>query len=244
MDWPPPAADSGYRPTVTREYAEQINRWHEQTYQAARTRGASMQTFQYLGLTLKVPADVMPITPLSDLLGTAVLAEVNSWDRVLDMGTGSGVNAILAATKSTQVMAVDINPRAVAAARQNAIRNRVADRVDVRLSDVYGAVDGTFDLVIFDPPSRWFAPRDLLEMASTDLDYRALTTFVRDLDRYLNVNGRALIFFGTSGDMGYLRQILAEENYAVEVLAKREMQKGDTRVSYCTHRVTRNRPPR
>jgi len=55
---------------------------------------------------------------------------VNEGERVLDMGTGSGVNAILAATKGAQVLAVDINPRAVEAARANAQGNGVAHKVE------------------------------------------------------------------------------------------------------------------
>jgi release factor glutamine methyltransferase len=158
----PARTGTGYRPTVPEAYAEQIRRWHENAYQSARVEAGSGQTFEYLGLWLEVPPDVMPITPMSDLLGAAVLSEVRPGDRVLDMGTGSGVNAILAASQSTDVVAVDVNPQAVSAARRNAIRNGVADRVDVRLSDVFSAVDGEFDLVVFDPPFRWFAARDLL----------------------------------------------------------------------------------
>lgn len=40
----------------------------------------------------------MPIGAVSPLVGDAVLAEVVEADRVLDMGTGSGVTAILAAS--------------------------------------------------------------------------------------------------------------------------------------------------
>jgi len=239
MSRPSAAADTGYRPTVAAAYAEQIRRWHEKTYQSAKAQAGSGPTFDYLGLTLEVPPEVMPITPLSDLLGAAVLAEVQAGDRVLDMGTGSGVNAILAASKATDVVAVDINPQSVEAARRNVIRNSVADRVDVRHSDVFSAVDGKFDLVVFDLPSRWFAARDLLEMASTDERYRALTTFVRNVGRYLHANGRMLIFFGTSGDLGYLRQLLAEEGFRIEILNHREMIKDGIRVDYYTHRVTR-----
>jgi release factor glutamine methyltransferase len=47
------------------------------------------------------------------------------------------------------VVTVDINPQAVEAARRNVIRNGVADRVDVRHSDVFGAVDGAFDVPTF-----------------------------------------------------------------------------------------------
>jgi release factor glutamine methyltransferase len=39
------------------------------------------------------------------------------------------------------VVTVDINPQAVEAARRNVIRNGVADRADVRHSDVFGAFD-------------------------------------------------------------------------------------------------------
>lgn len=230
---------TGFTPTVTAAYADQIRRWHNASYESARALATSTRTFDYLGLTLEVPPEVMPITPLSELLGSAVLAEVAPGDRVLDMGTGSGVNAILAATVASDVVAVDINPRAVETARSNAIRNGVGERVDVRYSDVFSAVEDEFDLIIFDPPSRWFAPRDLLEMASTDEDYRALTTFVRNVDRHLSPTGRLLLFFGTSGDLGYLRQMLAEEGFAVDVCGHREVHKGHTRVHYYTHRVTR-----
>jgi release factor glutamine methyltransferase len=43
------------------------------------------------------------------------------------------------------------------------VRNGVADRIQARHSDVFSNVDGACDLIIFDPPFRWFAPRDLLE---------------------------------------------------------------------------------
>jgi release factor glutamine methyltransferase len=95
----------------------------------------------------------MPITRVSHLLGEAVLAEVSPGDRVLDMGTGSGVNALLAASRGASVRAVDINPEAVAAAQRNADRNGLGDRIEVRRSDVFSAVDGAYDLIVFDPRS-------------------------------------------------------------------------------------------
>ena len=46
-------------------------------------------------------------------------------------------------------------------AQDNAVRDGVAERIKVRHSDVFTNVDGAFDLIIFDPPFRWFALRDL-----------------------------------------------------------------------------------
>ncbi len=137
----------------------------------------------------------MPIVPMSHLLGEAVLSEVTEADRVLDMGTGSGVNAVLAASRSLEVVAVDINPHALAAAQDNAARNGVADRIEVRHSDVFSNVDGAFDLIIFDPPFRWFAPRGLLEAATTDENYRALTRLFRQARRHLTDRGQNVDLF-------------------------------------------------
>ena len=180
----------------------------------------------------------MPVTAMSHLLGEAVLAEAKAGERVLDMGTGSGVNAVLAASKGANVLAVDINPHALGAALANAQRNGVTDRVEVKYSDVFSDVEGTFDLVVFDPPFRWFRPRDLLEAATTDEGYRAMTTFFRELRSHLTPGGRALIFFGTSGDLGYLQQLVADCGFASEVVAQEELTRNGWRVEYFTFRLT------
>ena len=224
---------------VSEEYAEQIRRWHEEGLRAAREEaGINGQTFDYLGLTLYVPPQVQPIYGMSYLLGEAVLKEVRESDRVLDMGTGSGVNAILAASKAAEVVAVDINPVAVEAARNNSTYNGVADRIAIRRSDVFSNVDGEFDLIIFDPPYRWFAPRDLLKAATADENYRAMTTFFREARRHLSLNGRMLIFFGGSGDLAYLKHLIDKEGFAAEVVAEEALVKDDWRIEYYTYRLT------
>ncbi|MGI5170643.1 methyltransferase [Spirillospora sp. CA-253888] len=229
--------DGGHIPRVSAEHAERIRRWHEDQSAARQGDRQAVQTFTYLDTVLVVPPEVQPITGMSHLLGKAVLAEVRAGDRVLDMGTGSGVNAILAASRGADVVAVDLNPVAVGAARRNAERNRVADRVQVRHSDVFSHVDGRFDLIVFDPPFRWFAPRDLRETATTDHGYRALTAFFRQARRHLTPDGRMLVFFGTSGDLPYLRQLADEEGFTTSIVAHERLSKDDWRVDYYTFRM-------
>ena len=228
--------DPRHVPTFGADYAETVRRWHERAY--AEGRRDTDQTVDYLGRTLVVPPDVMPITPMSHLLGEAVLAETVDGDRVLDMGTGSGVNAVLAAGRAGHVLAVDINPHALDAARHNAERNGVADRVEVRHSDVFGAVDGVFDLIVFDPPFRWFTPRDHRETATTDENYRAMTKFFREARQYLSPTGKMLIFFGTSGDLGHLTNLADEAGFAKEIVATDSLQREGWTVEYFTFRMT------
>ena len=220
------------------ERAERIREWHERAYVAAQEEGADEQTFDYLGRTIVVPPGVQPITGMSDLFGNIVLAEVRAGDRVLDMGTGSGVNAILAAERAAYVLAVDVNPVAVEAARANAAHNGVEKVVEVRESDVFSAVDGSFDLVTFDPPFRWYAPRDALEMASTDTDYRVLRTFVAQVRDHLSPGGRILLFFGSSGDLDYLDELLGANGFSTEIVADRTLERDGFSVAYRTMRVT------
>jgi release factor glutamine methyltransferase len=238
-----PAGAAGYTPMVTEEHAKRIRQWHENAYNRGKAEAGPGQTVTYLSRTWVIPPEVMPITGVSHLLGEAVLAEVRESDRVLDMGTGSGVNAILAASRATDVLAVDINPDAVEAARRNAERNGVADRVEVRHSDVFSDVDGEFDLIVFDPPFRWFASRDQLEAAMTDENYRAMTEFFSAAKRHLTPTGRMLIFFGTSGDLPYLQHLADQEGSRTEVIAQEGLEKDGWRVDYFTFRLTQDFQP-
>jgi release factor glutamine methyltransferase len=226
---------AGYRPTVPRDVVARIRAWHERTYSDLRERDAT-QPIVYLGRTFLVPAQVFP--PMSELLGQAVLREVRGADRVLDMGTGSGVNAILAASESTEVVAVDISPVAVECARRNAASNAVASRIAFRESDVFERVEGRFDLIIFDPPFRWFAPRDVLEAAITDEDYGALTRFMRNARSHLRAGGRILLFFGTSADLGYLSSLIDRSGFAREVVSRQMLTKDNWTVEYFVFRLT------
>ena len=81
--------------------------------------------------------------------------------RVLDVGTGSGVQALLAARHASHVVATDINPRALAFTELNAALNGYTN-VEVRLGSLFDAVPGErFDLITCNPPyvispeSRW-----------------------------------------------------------------------------------------
>jgi release factor glutamine methyltransferase len=230
---------TSYVPHLSDDEQRRVRTWHEAAYQAVRAEAANgARSFDFLGRTFLVPPDVQPINGMSHLLGEAVLAEVRAADRVLDMGTGCGVNAVLAAATSTDVVAVDINPSAVMAARNNAARNRVADRVAVLEGDVFSPVDGRFDVVIFDPPFRWFAPRDLLEAATTDENYRALTTFFANVRDHLTPRGRVVLFFGTSGDLAYLHRLVAAAGFATETLATASHTRDGWQVDYFTFRLT------
>ncbi|MCV0387850.1 MAG: 50S ribosomal protein L11 methyltransferase [Nitrobacter sp.] len=87
---------------------------------------------------------------------------------VAEIGTGSGILALSAACAgATKVVALDINPAAVAAAATNAAQNQMSHIVEARLSDLLSAVeiDECFDVIISSPPSFAGEPKDMADRA-------------------------------------------------------------------------------
>lgn len=191
----------------------------------------------YLGLELLIPEEVFAPGARGSF-HPLVRDEVKPTDRVLDMGTGCGIVAILAAQRSAKVVAVDVNPKAVLAARANAVRNGVAERISFKQSDVFDQVEGAFDLIVFDPPFRWFKPRDLLEMSHADENYGALTRFMQQARDYLTPNGRLLMNFGTSGDVDYLYFLIEQNGFKKDILTSHEVATKDLTVTYYVFRLT------
>ncbi len=225
-----------YEPRVSAERAEQLRRWHDDVSAELHARPAV--DVEYLGLQLHVPAGVFAPTPTSDLLGNLVIADAAPGRRVLDMGCGAGANAILAARQGATVLGVDVSPAAVEASRANAARNGVADRTEFAVSDLFGAVEGEFDLVVIDPPFRWFPPRTMLERAVTDEGYATLTAFLRDVPGRLRPGGAVLLFFGTSGDVEYLDERLGASALSSATAAERTITVRGEPTTYFVRRLT------
>jgi methylase of polypeptide subunit release factors len=71
--------------------------------------------------------------------------------RALDLGTGCGVQSLHLARHAAQVVATDLNPRALTLARLTAALNGI--EVDFRLGSLYEPVrDERFDLITSNPP--------------------------------------------------------------------------------------------
>jgi ribosomal protein L3 glutamine methyltransferase len=103
--------------------------------------------------------DERAIVPRSFIAELLADGSVDPWlgehtRRVLDLCTGNGSLAVLAAMAYPEVLvdAADISPDALAVARINVERHGLADRIRLLLSDGLAATEGPYDLVLCNPP--------------------------------------------------------------------------------------------
>ena len=105
--------------------------------------------YAYAGCVFRVPEGVQP--PKAGSRFFCRHLGVRAGQRVLELGAGLGLGAVLAARAGAAVVATDVVPAAVEIIRVNAALNGVS--VDARLGDCYAPVAGErFDLVCSNPP--------------------------------------------------------------------------------------------
>jgi len=84
-----------------------------------------------------------------------ILKKNNSTVKVLEIGTGSGIISVMLALliKDIKIIAVDINEKALELAKQNAMKHKVNDKIEFRLSNLYENVnEKDIDMTISNPP--------------------------------------------------------------------------------------------
>ncbi len=151
---------------------------------------------------------------------------VASTDRVLDVGTGSGIVAIAAARAGArEVVAIDLNPQAVLCAQDNVARMGFGGHVEVRESDMFAAVHREqFDLVVCNPPYFRGVPTNLAEHAyMAGANYEWLDRFSQEAKGHLSAGGRCLMVIGDAADVREIVRRLRPVGWNVAMAAKRDI---------------------
>ena len=135
--------------------------------------------------------------------------EVKKGETVLDMGTGSGIQAIYAAENASHVLAVDITERAIKNTLLNAKRHGVEDKISVRKSDLFNNIspDEKFDVIISNIPFPW----DEKSQGHWKLQER----FFNDVGKHLNPDGRIYFLSGLLDNLPYTRELVEKNNLKI-----------------------------
>ncbi|MDR0371947.1 MAG: methyltransferase [Nitrososphaerota archaeon] len=149
---------------------------------------------------------------------------------VLDLGTGCGILAVLAAKKTDVVVAVDLNPSAMRCAKENAHLNGVCDRIAFLRGDLFGTLRAgvRFDLVLFNAP---YLPSDAGEEATWigrswagGADGRLVVDrFITEVLAYLKPAGRVLLMQSTLTGVEKTLRGFSQQGFSAYVVAERSL---------------------
>ncbi|MFT4903825.1 MAG: release factor glutamine methyltransferase, partial [Natronomonas sp.] len=174
----------------------------------------------------------------SRLLAESVIDRIDTGERVLEVGVGSGyVAARVAAETGAEVIGCDINPEACAAAREEGIEAVRSNLVDPFAAD-------SIDVVLFNPPYLPTPPEqewdDPLEHALSggESGRRVIRPFLDDVGRVLRPSGRVYLLVSTltdieavselAADAGLNTREIAEESFPFERLVVLEITHGNS----------------
>lgn len=173
-------------------------------------------TQEFCGLEFFVsPAVLIPRPETEVLLQEALRAvDLNKNSVMVDVGTGSGCVAVTLATivQQARILAVDRSPEALAAAKANAERQTVADRIEFIEGDLLSplrdrGLTGQVDVIVSNPPyiaeSDWaglqpeirdFEPRSALVSGPTGTEFHE--RLLRESKEYLVPGGSLVMEIG------------------------------------------------
>jgi release factor glutamine methyltransferase len=152
----------------------------------------------------------------------AARAEARPGDRVLEVGTGSGLIAAEIEQVVTLIVATDINPHAVFCAGKAG--------VEVVRTDLFAGIRGSFDLVLFNPP---YLPTQPVERMDDWLEYaldggengRAVIERVaRDIGNVLAPDGRFLLLISSLTGLSAVQVLFTGQGYSARIVLQQDVE--------------------
>ena len=140
---------------------------------------------------------------------------------VLDLGTGAGIQAIIAAEEAKKVVATDINANAVLCAKRNIRLNGLEDKIEAREGDLFKPIlHEYFDLIIWNAPYLPLQPRSVFEMSwCSGKNQRLIERFLNEVKNHLTSRGKIQMLFSSIGDLSWLINKAEACSYETSIVA-------------------------
>lgn len=137
--------------------------------------------------------------------------------RVLDMGTGSGIQTKAAEKNSDSVLGVDIDKQSIDFCNKTI----KSEKISFKVSDLFSDVEGKFDTIIFNAP---YLPSDERiddpALYGGKKGYEIIGRFLSDSKKFLASRGIILLLFSSFTDKNKVDSLIMENGFGFEELER------------------------
>ncbi|MHA1665041.1 MAG: HemK2/MTQ2 family protein methyltransferase [Candidatus Njordarchaeales archaeon] len=167
-----------------------------------------------MGIKIKLCRGVYPPSEDTFLLIDSLIENVKPGRSFLELGTGTGIIALIMAKLGLNVIATDINIKAIECARKNAQLNKIP--IELRRGDLFEPVRNLrFDYIAFNPP---YLPSDSAFDSRLPLDEKLaliggyigneiIMKFLKNVRSFLNPFGEAFLVFSSLSNFNDIQKV-------------------------------------
>jgi len=185
----------------------------------------------------ELETDEMVYEPSDDSFLLVDNLDINPGDKVLEIGTGSGIIAMYASKLADNIVATDINFNAIELAEKN-FKNNNIENIELLFGDLFEPLkfeswgNQKFDVILFNTP---YLPTEECEILEDNLNYafdggldgrKVIDRFLSKVKNHLNEGGRVQLVQSSLSnveqtllkleELGFLTEITANEKFFFE----------------------------
>jgi len=142
---------------------------------------------------------------------------------VLDIGTGSGIQALTAAENAEKVTAAEINKKAIKQAKLQAEIEKIKN-IEFVESDLFDNIKGKFDLICFNPP---YLPKEKhvkdKALVSGKRGYDTTIRFLNSVGNYLKQEGIILLINSSLTSLAVIEENIKKNLFNFKILEKKHV---------------------
>ncbi len=183
----------------------------------------------YDDLAFEISEEVYEPAEDTFLIADVVKRVVKEGDMVLDIGTGCGLLAVVAAKIAAEVVATDVNPHALRCAKLNAETNGVALNIKMCLGGLFQPMRRTeqFDAIIFNAPYLPSSPDEQetwlgQAWAGGSTGRHLIDEFIVESQNYLKQKGRILLVQSSLANISTTLEKFHGKGLEAEVVAEKK----------------------
>lgn len=200
---------------------------------------------EFMKLDFYVDSNVLIPQPDTEILVEEVLGILGKDEKnrsVLDLCSGSGaIGVSIARYTDSFVTMSDISKNALEIAKKNAINNKVIDKCNFVLSDMFEDIAGKFDVIVSNPP---YIKRKVINTLSVEVQNEPnlaldggedglefYKTIAKNAYKYLNKEGILALEIGYDQKEEVIKLLEIEGKY-IDIYSKKDLS-GNDRVIVC-----------